>query len=121
MSSHNITISLADPSKEQPLSHRDFEIEHDFQDSPENTFYVAQDASGKIHGTVMINGSDRKATGALVGNWIASGLAVNRMPYKALNKVLRAQDAASKERESESNMVAPASSSTPEQFNSPSV
>lgn len=83
--------------QEQPLSHRDFEVTQEFQDNPDNTFYIAQDSTGKVHGTVMINDKDRRATGALVGNWIASGLVVNRMPYKGLSKIMRALEAAAKE------------------------
>jgi len=58
-------------------------------DAPEMTFYVAQDSDKTIQGTVLIKPNDRLATGALVGNWIASGFSVQRLTYKALNKLMR--------------------------------
>lgn len=106
----NITIAVNDAKQDQPLTHRDFEVSQDFQDNPDNTFYVAQDSLGKIHGTVMIGDRDRKAAGALVGNWVAAGLIVNRMPYKGMAKIIRAQESAAKEADMEKS---PAGDLTP--------
>lgn len=88
----SITLNL-ESNTDQLLSVRDYADVNIVPkpDSAALTFYVAQDHSGTVVGTVQVNSEDRRAIGALVGNWIAQGLAVQRMSYKAMNKLLRAQ------------------------------
>lgn len=52
------------------------------------TYYAAINASGEIVNSVQISGDDRMSLGVMVGNWIASGLAVHRMTYKAFRKAM---------------------------------
>lgn len=98
----SITLNLS-PAEDAGLSVRDFDGANvaDIVDAAPLTFYVALDHAGQIVGSAQVSAEDRKAIGALVGNWIAHGHALHRMGYKAMNKLLREQqkvlDAASKE------------------------
>lgn len=84
-----ILVLSAQPEQNE-LTTKDFEGSKILNvDSPDMTYYVAQDSEGDVQGTALIKPNDRKTIGALVGNWIASGFAVSRMTYKAMNKLLR--------------------------------
>lgn len=88
----NVHVVVGGDKEVLPTYH-DFNLEDSQKDNADKTFYVAQDAAGRIYGSVMINEHDRKSTGATVGNWIASGLIVTRKDYKALSKTVRLQSA----------------------------
>lgn len=81
------------------LSRRDYEgvklVEN--PDSAIAAFYVAKAHDGVLVGTVQVGGDDRAAAGALVGNWVARGLIVERMDAKELAKLLREQQKKSSE------------------------
>ena len=88
----SITLNLSS-AEDAGMSVRDFDRANvaAVVDAAPLTFYVALDHAKKIVGSAQVNPDDRKAIGALVGNWIAQGHAVHRMAYKAMNKLLREQ------------------------------
>lgn len=110
----NKTIVLHLGDQPEELSARDYADTQVIEqpDARPMTYYTAQTSNGDIVGTVQINPNDRKATGALVGGWIAAGLQIDCKTYKELNKVLREQQKALDAIEAAAKAIATAATTT---------